>query len=74
MSATRPVSGASNPIPRCAKSDDGTSFKGRRASREKMGLERVRISPRWADCERGHGRAQPNARVPSGHCQDDKQQ
>ena len=35
MSATRPVSGASNPIPRCAKSDDGTSFQGRRASREK---------------------------------------
>ena len=34
MSGTCPASGASNPIPRFAKSDDGTSSQGRRASRE----------------------------------------
>ncbi len=33
MSGTCPASGASNPIPRFAKSDDGTSSQGRRASR-----------------------------------------
>jgi hypothetical protein len=34
MSETRPPSGASNPTSRFAKSDDGTSFQGRRASRD----------------------------------------
>ena len=35
MSETCPASGASNPILRFAKSDDGTSFQGRNASRER---------------------------------------
>jgi hypothetical protein len=40
MSETRPASGASNQVSRFAKSDDGTSFQGRRASREQMELAR----------------------------------
>jgi hypothetical protein len=47
----------------------------RRASGAKWGvMERVQTSQRWGNCEAGHGRAQPIARVHSGHCQDDKQQ
>jgi len=52
----------------------GATTSAARTSVRKYSLERARPSPRWADCERGHDRAQPNARVHSGHCQDDKQE
>ena len=40
MSETRPASGASNPIPRFAKSDDGTSHEG--AARAEKNRKRLR--------------------------------
>jgi hypothetical protein len=50
MSETRPASGASNPIPRFAKTDDGTS--SRRAGRaEILRLRANGVRARWWHAE-----------------------